>query len=185
MPGARSFSPHFGRPRCAGRNEVVDAAIAGDHGALVQLLDAVQPDIRRFARQQCQASDADDAVQEALWLLSRRVGMVRAAAALPAWLWTIVRRACARLARATRLSDARADDLADDLRLSSRPAPELRLDVTAAIASLPPHYREVVLLRDVEEMTVDEIAAALALTREAVKARLHRARVLLREYLLR
>jgi len=50
---------------------------------------------------------------------------------------------------------------------------------------LPPHYREVVLLRDVEEMTVDEIGAALALTREAVKARLHRARALLREYLLR
>ena len=41
-----------------------------------------------------------------------------------------------------------------------------------------------VLLRDIEEMTVDEIAATLNLTRESVKGRLRRARALLREYLL-
>jgi DNA-directed RNA polymerase specialized sigma24 family protein len=40
-------------------------------------------------------------------------------------------------------------------------------------------------VRDLEEMMVDEMAATLDLTREAVKARLHRARILLREYLLR
>ena len=164
---------------------MVEAAIAGDQGALVRLLEVAQPDIRRFARQQCHSSHADDAVQEALWLLYRRVGMLRAANALPAWLLTIVRRACLRLARAALPQGVRADDLADDLRFSSRPAPEQRLDVAAAIASLPPHYREIVLLRDIEELTVDEICATLSLTREAVKARLHRARALLREYLLR
>ncbi len=165
--------------------DVVEAAMAGDHGALVQLLEITQPDIRRFARQQCRSADADDAVQEALWLLYRRVGMLRAAGALPAWLLTVVRRACLRLARAALPADTQAEELDNDLRLSNRPTLELRLDVAAAIGSLPPHYREVVLLRDVEEMTVDEIGAALALTREAVKARLHRARALLREYLLR
>ena len=40
-----------------------------------------------------------------------------------------------------------------------------------------------VLLRDIEEMSIDEISAVLNLTREAVKARLHRARGLIREYL--
>jgi RNA polymerase sigma factor (sigma-70 family) len=49
--------------------------------------------------------------------------------------------------------------------------------------SLPEHYREVVLLRDVEQMTIDEICVALGLTRESAKARLHRARTQLREYL--
>jgi DNA-directed RNA polymerase specialized sigma24 family protein len=39
------------------------------------------------------------------------------------------------------------------------------------------------VLRDMEEFTIDEIAAKLATTRETVKARLHRARALLREYL--
>ena len=52
-----------------------------------------------------------------------------------------------------------------------------------AIQSLPDHYREVVLLRDFKEFTIDEIAGQLALTREAAKARLHRARGLIREYL--
>ena len=56
--------------------------------------------------------------------------------------------------------------------------------IEAAIQSLPEHYRKIVLLRDVEEMTIDEIASTLALTRESVKARLHRARGLIREYLL-
>ncbi len=41
-----------------------------------------------------------------------------------------------------------------------------------------------VLLRDIEEMTVDEIASTLQITRESVKGRLHRARALLREYLI-
>ena len=77
----------------------------------------------------------------------------------------------------------RLDDHADRL-LAQRSDPELRIDVAAALQSLPEHYRVVVLLRGVEERTVGEIAAALDLTREAVKARLHRARGLVREYLL-
>jgi RNA polymerase sigma factor (sigma-70 family) len=56
---------------------------------------------------------------------------------------------------------------------------------TSAIQSLPGHYREVILLRDIEEMSIDEIAAVLGLTRESVKARIHRARMLIREYLIR
>ena len=68
---------------------------------------------------------------------------------------------------------------------STRPPLELRVDLARAIQSLPDHYREVVLLRDVEEMTIDEIAGTLGKTREATKANLHRARLLLREYLSR
>ena len=47
------------------------------------------------------------------------------------------------------------------------------------------HYREVILLRDIEELSIDEIASMLGLTRESVKARIHRARLLIREYLIR
>jgi RNA polymerase sigma-70 factor (ECF subfamily) len=72
----------------------------------------------------------------------------------------------------------------DDERLILRPTAELRIDVAGAIQSLPEHYRTVILLRDLEELTIDEIAARLDATREAVKARLHRARQMIREYLL-
>jgi RNA polymerase sigma-70 factor (ECF subfamily) len=166
---------------------LVEAARAGDRSAIDRLLALAQPDIRRYARASCRrADDVDDAVQETLWLLARRVGHLRALTSLSAWLFTVVRRECLRLAvragamPATPLDD---DDPALAARLAVLPEHELRLDLAAAIQSLPPHYRDVVILRDVQEMTVDEIAAALSLTREGVKGRLHRARGLLREYL--
>ncbi|MBR0757882.1 hypothetical protein JQ604_37360 [Bradyrhizobium jicamae] len=54
-----------------------------------------------------------------------------------------------------------------------------------AIQSLPEHYREVILLRDIEELSIDETTEVLSLTRESVKARIHRARLMIREYLVR
>jgi DNA-directed RNA polymerase specialized sigma24 family protein len=63
------------------------AAQAGDPIALEQLLVQLRPDILRYARRQCHASSAiEDVVQEALLILYRRVGTVRSAAALGAWL---------------------------------------------------------------------------------------------------
>ncbi len=41
------------------------------------------------------------------------------------------------------------------------------------------------MLRDIEELSIDEIARVLSLTRESVKARIHRARIMIREYLIR
>ncbi len=168
------------------RYEITIAAMGGDHSAIVQLLALAQPDIRRFAIKKCKtSSDAEDAVQEALWQLYRRIKMLRTASALPAWLFTVVRRSCLRLARMATFGHVAWHELADDERLSARTTPELRLDVAAAIGSLPQHYREIVLLRDMEEMTIDEIGKTLGLSREAVKARLHRSRAMLREYLLK
>ena len=96
----------------------------------------------------------------------------------------MVRRECLRLARKAGLATAIDDGEAEALLLS-RPEADLRIDVAAAFEALPPHYRDVALMRDVKEMTNDEIADALGATRQAVKARLHRARALLREYLTR
>lgn len=165
-------------------SDVVRAASSGDRDALVQLLAVAQPDIRRFAQRTCQnASDVDDAVQEALWLLSRRIGTLRTIGSFSAWLFTIVRRECLRLAYSLRPND-RLDDHAEEL-LALRPDAVLRLDLASALQSLPEQYRAVILLRDVEEFTIDEISGSLHLSREAVKARLHRARGLVREYLLK
>ena len=60
---------------------------------------------------------------------------------------------------------------------------ELGTLLRKAIAGLPEIYRNVVLLRDIEEMDVRETAAALAITEGAVKVRLHRARALLQREL--
>ncbi len=164
---------------------LIEAARAGDEEALVSLLKSAQPDIQKYARLNCRtANDVDDVVQETLWLLYRKVGTLRALTSISGWLVAVVRRECRRLARRMfHRGETDITELENDLDLSTRPQPELRMDLAQAIRSLPEHYREVVLLRDIEEMTVDEISKTLGLTRETVKARLHRARGLIREYL--
>ncbi len=159
------------------------AASNGNRDAITQVLAIAQPDIRRFAQRTCHNSgDIDDAVQETLWLLSRRIGALRAAGSFSAWLFAIVRRECLRLARRLRPGETLDDH--ENTLLAQRSDAELRLDLASAIQSLPDGYRAVILLRDVEEYTIGEIGAELGLSREATKARLHRARCLVREYLL-
>lgn len=163
--------------------KLFEAARLGDPHAIASLLETAQPDIRRYARATCRSSaDAEDATQEALWILFRHVGTIRSLLAFSAWLFSVVRRECLRLARKAGLAPPTDDG---EVALLSRPEAELRLDVAAAFEALPPHYRDVALMRDVKEMTIDEIADALGASRQTVKARLHRARALMREYLTR
>jgi RNA polymerase sigma factor (sigma-70 family) len=162
---------------------VFTAARNGDPAALTQLLLIAQPDIRRYAQRSCTISDVDDAVQEVLLILSRYLSTVRHMAALSAWLFRVAKRECRRLARSTLRVDPWEESEVDAL-VSSRSTDRLRLDVTAALESLPEHYREMIVLRDFEELTIAEIATRLGLSRAAVKSRLHRARQMTREYLL-
>lgn len=164
-------------------SSLIVAARSGDRASMELLLAAAQPDIRRFARKSCRhANDIDDAVQDAMWSVNRHVATLLNIAAFPAWLMMVVTRACWRLARRA-IGGEQLEPLENDLRLSERPEADLRLDLAAAIQSLPEHYRDILLLRDIEERTINEIACLRDLTRETVKARLHRARALVREYL--
>ena len=162
---------------------LIVAARIGDPAALDHLLRICQPDIRRYAQRNCLMSDVDDAVQETLMILSRRVQSVRVLAAFSGWLFTIVRRECRRLER--RLFGIEYYDEQKVAHwLVAHSVDSLRLDLVRALESLPPHYREVILLRDFEELSIRELSQQLALTSAAVKSRLHRARQLMREYLL-
>lgn len=155
------------------------AAMAGDQSAILDLLGASQADLRRLARRSCRnSSDVEDAVQETLWIVYRRIGALRSLGAYSAWLFRIVTRACLRLARRAGVVVE-----ATDTDIAERPPAELRIDLARGVQSLPDHYRQVLLLRDVQELTIDEIGARLALSRESVKGRLHRARAMMREYL--
>ena len=113
-------------------------------------------------------------------LVHRNIGRLRVVAAFSSWVFAIVKRECVRLAKRT-LSAARTASL--ESLVDARPDHELRLDIARAIASLPQHYREVIVLRDIEELTIAEIAGRIDATNPATKARLHRARALVREYL--
>ncbi len=166
-------------------SEMIASAQGGDVEAIASLLAAAQPDIRRYARVSCKTADVDDAVQDALVLLQRHVGRLKVISAFSSWLFAVVRHECGRLARRVRGEQTPIEEIDNDLRFSTRMDADLRLDLAGAINSLPPHYRQLVVLRDIEELTIDEIAQTLEASREAVKARLHRARALVREYLQR
>ena len=89
---------------------LIEAARGGDAEALVSLIAIAQPDIRRYAARNCRAADIDDAVQETLLLLYRRLGTLRAVTSFSAWLFAVARRACLRLLRrSVGMADASAD----------------------------------------------------------------------------
>ena len=159
------------------------AAQSGDSVALNRLLIACQTDTRRYARRHCAASNVDDAVQEALLILSRKVASLKAAAAFSGWLFTVVRRECQRLSRKMFGQGQSIEDLAD-AQLACRTDESLRIDLIAALESLPAHYLEVILLCDFAELTSSEMALKLDMQVPGVKSRLHRARELVREYLV-
>jgi len=165
------------------RDSLVLAAQTGDAAAIGRLLAVCQADARRYAHRHCQVSDVDDAVQESLLIISRKVKGLKAAAAFSSWLFTVIKRECRKLARVMFKTDP-LDDEVTEMQLLSRSDNDLRIDLAAALESLPAHYLEVVLLRDFEELTIREIAQRLGEQEGAVKSRLHRARELVREYML-
>ena len=165
------------------RNNLIFAAQAGDPAAIERLLAVCQADARRYAYKHCQASDIDDAVQESLLVVSRKLKGLKAAAAFSAWLFTVIKHECGKLARAMFRHDP-LDELTVEQQLASKTDAALRIDLAAALESLPAHYLEVVLLRDFEELTIAEIAKRLSEPTGAIKSRLHRARELVREYML-
>lgn len=162
---------------------LLEAARLGDTHALDRLLRICQPDVRRYAFRHCLMSDVDDAVQETLLIVTRRLASLRAVAAFSGWLFQIVRRECRRLERRLFRFDPYDEEKMEGW-LATNSDETIRLDLISALESLPAHYREVILLRDFHEMTIREIAAQIQLTTPATKSRLHRARQLVREYLL-
>src|SRR5947209_20276160 len=79
-------------------DDLIIGAQSGSDEALLQLLELCRPQLQRYANHQCASEDVEEAVQDALWLLYRRVGALRVIGAFSAWLFQIVRRECARRA---------------------------------------------------------------------------------------
>jgi len=162
---------------------LIEAACSGMPRALERLLVQCQPELRRYAQRSCLISDVDDAVQEALMIAARYLSSLRHARAWSRWMFRIVRRECHRMARVSLRRDLWDDGAVDEL-VAKRSEDELRLDLTAALESLPRQYRDVLVLRDFEGLTIGEMAERLETSTAAIKGRLHRARELTRDYLL-
>ncbi|MGO1003808.1 RNA polymerase sigma factor [Lysobacter sp. CA196] len=156
-------------------NEDLAAARSGDRAALERVLMRSRQDLRRYAEYHCSINDVEDAVQESLLALSRKLCDLRVLECFASWSFRIVKRECNRLKRGRIFFNG--DTITDEILPVITPeAHEWRHDVAAALESLPRHYREIVLLRDLEGLTIAEISVRLQLSDKAVKSRLHRAR---------
>jgi RNA polymerase sigma factor (sigma-70 family) len=160
--------------------QVVSAAQQGDARAIATLIDGSHAHVQRFARTLCSTpEDAEEAAQEALIVLYRRIGTLRATAALGSWMFQIVRNECIRRSRLTfsrPVSGEGVEASAEDIALA-------RLEVQRivdAIAELPAEQRAVLVLRDIQGLSGKATAQTLGLSRAAMKSRLHRGRETLR-----
>ncbi|GGZ39561.1 RNA polymerase sigma factor [Streptomyces inusitatus] len=165
--------------------QLITAAREGDPEATAALVSGSHPHVRRFARTLCASpQDAEDAAQEALIILYRKIGMLRASGALASWMFRIVRNECV---RRTRLAlRGGHGPLPDTVAPSFEEEVFLRLEagrVAAAIAALPADQRRVLIMRDVQGHSGRTTADALGLSTAAMKSRLHRARTTVRQTL--
>lgn len=170
------------------------AAVAGDGDALDALIARYQDRVYRFGRRLCGDPEAArDVTQETLATMAARLASFRGEASLSSWLFAIARSHCHKQRRPRAGAPPPGgtvvfDEALDLVDPSSDPAAatadrELGHALEVALAGLEDSHREVVLLRDVEGLSAAEVAAALGLSVMAVKSRLHRARVALRDAL--
>jgi RNA polymerase sigma-70 factor (ECF subfamily) len=170
---------HLLRRAAHGDANAFDALVARHGGALY-----------RFATRLCtNERDAEDAVQDGLLAAWRGASTFRGEASARTWLFQVVVHACRRRSR-RRAGEpdvhepvdgstpiVAGDALADD-RAAAR---QVGGAIDRALAAMNEDAREVLMLRDVEGLSGEDTAAALAIGLAAMKSRLHRARLELKE----
>ena len=136
------------------------------------------------------AADAEDVVQETLAAAFRGVSGFREQASVKTWLLRILVRQCARVHRGRfrdrviRLTDNDPSPLKEDEGMtiaSSAVQADARLDVSEMLSELSPEHREVIVLRELEGFSYEEMAQTLGVPQGTVESRLHRARAELRQ----
>jgi len=167
---------------------------SGDKRALESLLQRHAPSVYRFGTKMCRdPEDAKDVMQETLLAAACGLHEFRGGAAVSTWLFTIARSFCIKKRRrrvgaptehlSLEEGEAKMVAAAEASPDEAATHHEIGTALDAAIAALEPMYREVLLLRDVEGLTALEVAGVLGVSVDAVKSRLHRARLSVRQRL--
>jgi RNA polymerase sigma-70 factor (ECF subfamily) len=131
-------------------------------------------------------------LQETLFAAARALHGFRGTSSITTWLYTIARGFCIKSRRRSVFAPevVSLESSATLARAATDPAPdpehafagrEVAAALESAIAALEPEYREVLLLRDVEGLSAAQVAEVTGISVAAVKSRLHRARVTVRD----
>jgi RNA polymerase sigma-70 factor, ECF subfamily len=182
------------------RNEaqMIASILAGNTHEFHTLIQPYERSVYSMALSMLQnEADAEDAAQEAFLKAFRNLDKFRGEAKFSTWLISITLNEAR--SRLRHKKTAKTDSL-DELNESGHVSPallrdwreipsealerqEVRLLLQDAITDLPPIYREVFVLRDMEDLSVNQSAEALGISVAAAKVRLHRARLMLQKRL--
>jgi RNA polymerase sigma-70 factor (ECF subfamily) len=168
---------------------------AGEPDAFDRFVEHFRSKVFRYSWLMCgQPEDAEEVAQETLLKVFASIDQLREPERVRAWVFRIARNACLMQRRKSVFAPAQEFSL-DELPVAGdvpdRAEPpdrallegELRAVLDRVILELAPAYRAVVVLRDLEELSTEETAEILGLKPDAVKTRLHRARLAMRQTL--
>lgn len=178
--------------------------LKGDEESFTQFVNAFHARLSQYSFLMCgQKEDAEEVAQETLLKVFESIDQLRDPNRLKAWVFRIAKNECFMKRRKSvfapkielslddlrpsRINDGEVQGiqiadwtaLPEDLLLDA----ELQNALAQSIRELPETYRSVVLLRDVEELTTEETAEVLDISPDAVKTRLHRGRLALRQHM--
>ena len=170
----------------------------GDLAAFGELVRLYEKKVYALTLRMCKhPEDAAEAAQEAFLAAWQGLKFFRGEASFSTWLYRLASNACVDLLRReSRLRRAAGPSLDDEgvyLDVAdSAPSPhaiaesnELKQQIEEGLRTLSPEHREVLILREIHQLSYDEIAQALSLDSGTVKSRISRGRKQLRNFLLK
>jgi RNA polymerase sigma-70 factor (ECF subfamily) len=178
-----------------GEAELARAVAAGQPQAFERFVDHFRSKVFHYSWLMCgRPEDAEEVAQETLLKVFENFDQLREPERVRSWIFRIAKNACLMQRRKSVFAPAQElslDELppAEEVAGGARPPDlellrsELRNVLDRVIAELPPAYRAVVLLRDIEQLSTEETAQILDLNTDVVKTRLHRGRLAMRQTL--
>lgn len=176
-------------------DEIIEAVKAGDIALYELIMRRYNQRLYRVTRAILRNDEeVEDVIQEVYVRAYQHLNQFSGGAPFSAWLTRIaVNEALRRLhlrGRNQQFQESEQDEEGLMTMVETSPDPEQRASIAelgqlleTAVLDLPDQYRAVVMLRDIEELSTLETAAALDLTEQNVKVRLHRGRAMMRDWL--
>ena len=178
--------------------QLVSAARQGDMAAFESLVHLYEKRVFALTLRMCgNREDAAEAAQEAFLAAWQGLAFFRGDSSFSTWLYRLASNACVDLLRRESRHRTAAGHSLDDEELNlevpdAMPSPqdeaerrELREEIERGLAALSPEHREVLVLRELHQLSYDEIAETLDLDVGTVKSRISRGRKQLRKFLLK
>jgi len=175
--------------------ELARALLAGETNAFERFVEHFRSKVFHYSWLMCgRPEDAEEVAQETLLKVFENFGQLREPERVRGWVFRIAKNACLMHRRKSVFAPAQEMSIDELPPAAEVPAGELTPDrsilgselravMDRAIAELPPAYRAVVLLRDLEELSTEETAHILDVSTDVVKTRLHRGRLALKQTL--